>query len=73
MNVQAVHAVIHTPEQVREIVKEAAGIAYDLDPEGPLQIAIFDKACYLLGQRATTFITPQQVPFDLMSLKANSG
>lgn len=73
MNVQAVHAIIHTPEDVSSIINEADKIAAVYDETGERWNAIFDKACDLLGQRATTFIAPQQVPFDLMSLKANSG
>lgn len=73
MSVQAVHAVVHTPEQVREILLEAARIADDCQAQGVDRVALFDKACDLLGARATTFLVPQQVPFDLSGLKANGG
>lgn len=73
MNVQAVHAVIHTPEQVKEIMREADEIARALDPDCDAWSLYFGKACDLLAQRATTFLAPQQVPFDLSALKANSG
>lgn len=73
MNVQAVHAVIHTQEQVGEIIHEARVIADKLSMGNHEWELIFNKAADLLGQRATTFIAPQQVPFDLMALKANSG
>lgn len=73
MNVQAVHAVIHTPEEVGEIIHEARVIADKLSMGGDEWEPIFSKACDLLGARATTFLMPQQVPFDLSALKPNGG
>lgn len=73
MSVQAVHAVVHTPSQVQEIVNEAIKIANLADAPEATALAIFNKACDLLGQRATTFLVPQQVPLDLASLKTNNG
>lgn len=73
MNVQAVHAVIHTEEQVREIIAYAQSISFALVDAEPSADAVFSKACDLLGARATTFLAPQQVPFDLSALKPNGG
>lgn len=73
MNVQAVHAVVHTPEQVRDILREASLIVLEIEPSDEWKYTMFDKACDLLGARATTFLAPQQVPFDLSALKPNGG
>lgn len=73
MNVQAVHAVIHTPSAVQQIIADAVLIAAAYEEDGITREDVFVEACRLLGQRATTFLAPQQVPFDLSALKANGG
>lgn len=71
MNVQITHIIVHTPEQVREIIREARVIASEnseIDAEWTLY---FNEACRLLGQRFTFTAMPQQVagPLDLAGLR----
>lgn len=62
MNVQVTHVVVHTPEQAREIVRQAMSIADDCDADSRAWDAVFREACRLLGQRHTVVTTDQPVP-----------
>lgn len=67
MNIQAVHVIVHTPEQVRGIVSDARDIANETDATGSEWEAIFRESCRLLGQRYTVVSTPE--PVDLSKLR----
>lgn len=60
------HVIVHTPEQVREIVTEAAKIAAECGNDASTQALIFREACSLLGQRWTFAVQPS--PIDLAGL-----
>lgn len=66
---QAVHAVVHTREQAEQIVREAMQIAEEWEGNTIKWANVFNKACELLGQRATAFAQPQAVPLDLTTLR----
>jgi hypothetical protein len=70
MSVQAVHAVVHTPEEVRAILAEATEIADEMVENGFKWTPTFHKAADLLSARATMFIQPQSVPLDLAHLRS---
>ena len=58
MEVQVLHATVHTSEQVREIIAEAERIA-DASPHAADEWpAVFAQACQLLGARATVVGQP---------------
>jgi hypothetical protein len=65
--VNIIHVVVHTPEQVREIVAEAKKIADEFTGEGAEWRDVFEQACRMLSQRAT--ITAQPQPVDLSALQ----
>lgn len=65
MNVQITHVIVHTPEQVREIVREAAAIADEETTDVVAREMIFRESCRLLGQRYTFPVMPQAVPMPL--------
>lgn len=67
MNINAVHIIVHTPEQVRGIVSDARDIANETDATGSEWEAIFREACHLLGQRYTVASMPE--PVDLSKLR----
>lgn len=71
MNVQITHIIVHTPEQVREIVTEAQKIASELAVADTDRELVFRESCRLLGQRFTFTAMPQQVaaPLDLAGLR----
>lgn len=53
MNVRFAHSPLHTPEQVREIMREASAIADEIAPRMELWPETFAEACRLLGARAS--------------------
>lgn len=59
----AVHVIVHTPEQAREILETAWTITQELEPGEDRWEAVFREAVRLLGARAT-FIQ-QAAPTDL--------
>lgn len=61
MNASVTHVIVHSPEQVREIVAEAFRVADETGPRDEQWFAIFNKACDLLGQRYTFVAQPQAV------------
>lgn len=65
---QLVAAVVHTPEQVREIVTEALLITAEAEVDAHLERAVFEQSCQLLGARGTAFVQPQQIGIDLGAL-----
>lgn len=64
MNVQFLHAPVHTPEQAREIVREALAIADELADDLVPAADVFREAVRLLGARASATLMEQQ-PFAL--------
>lgn len=68
MNVQVTHVIVHTPEQVREIIAEAGRIADDSGMEDERWDRVFEQATVLLGARHTLALTPQASPLDLGAL-----
>jgi hypothetical protein len=73
VNVQVTHVVVHTPEQVREIIREACDIANTTELEDDDWQTAFTAACRLLGQRHTIAMAPQPVPVDLAQLALPNG
>lgn len=71
MNIQVHHVIVHTPEQVREIVAEAVRISEETETESIPQVYLFEQACTLLGARFTMAVPQEQVPMDLGRLGAN--
>jgi hypothetical protein len=65
MNIQFVHAPLHTAEQVRAIIVEAGAIAHELGADDAERHAIFDKAVDLLGARVSAPLMEQPVPLAL--------
>jgi hypothetical protein len=65
VNVQVTHVVVHTPEQVREIIREACDIANTTELEDDDWQTAFTAACRLLGQRHTIAMAPESVPLAL--------
>lgn len=71
MNIQVHHVIVHTPEQVREIIAEAGRIAdAAVVDEGKWRL-VFEQACTLLGQRHSIAMMPQAPPVDLGVLGLN--
>lgn len=71
MNIQVHHVVVHTPEQVRAIIAEAALIASEEDVEGVSPEVVFHEACVLLAARHSLAVAPQGPPLDLGALGLN--
>jgi hypothetical protein len=71
MNIQVHHVIVHTPEQVREIVAEAVKIAEATESELVPAVYVFEQACTLLGARFSMAVNQQPVPMDLGALGAN--
>lgn len=71
MNMQVHHVIVHTPEQVREIVEEARKIADEAWDNGQEWCAVFSQACTLLGARHSVALMPQASPLDLGALGLN--
>lgn len=67
MNINAVHIIVHTPEQVRGIIADARAIADEADVERFEWESVFREACRLLGQRYTVASMPE--PVDLSKLR----
>lgn len=65
MNVQFVHAPVHSPEQVREIIAEAKAIALEHAEDAPTAACVFREACRLLGARVSTTLMQEPVPVQL--------
>lgn len=72
MNVQITHVIVHTPEQVREIVAEAARIADEVGAWPEKWTPAFEQACTLLGARHTLALAPQGPSLDLGALGLNN-
>lgn len=64
MNVQITHVIVHSPEQVREIISQATEIADEMYEDGHRWQPTFIQACQLLGQRYTFAAAPQSIPLD---------
>ena len=75
MNVQFVHAPVHTAEQAREIIREAGKIAHELGVSELEQHAIFKEAVRLLGARVSATLMEQPMPLQLprMDIPRNRG
>jgi hypothetical protein len=73
MNVQITHVIVHTPEQVREIVREAQTLAGEETSDAVARESVFREACRLLGQRYTFAAAPQAVPMPPMALPGLRG
>lgn len=71
MNIQVHHVIVHTPEQVREIIAEARDIAAEAEPLIVSWDVVFEQACLLLGARHSLAVAPQAPPLDLGALGAN--
>lgn len=71
MNVQVHHVIVHTPEQVREILREALLIAVELKADDEQMEMVFGKAVDLLGARHSIVLTPQAAPITLEQLGLN--
>lgn len=52
----------HTPERVREIIREAVAIADEMELLDHRWQPVFIQACQLLGQKAVTFVAEQPMP-----------
>lgn len=64
------HVIVHTPEQVLEILVQADKIARDHGGSAASMEALFSKACDLLGQRQTIVVQDAPVAVDLSKLRA---
>lgn len=64
----AVHIIVHTPEQVREIVREAQVIADEATVTREGWVSVFEQACVLLGARVTVMQQQATMPVDLAHL-----
>lgn len=51
--IQFAHGIVHTPEQVRDIVQEAGTIADELTSTPEAWAVVFTKAADLLGARSS--------------------
>lgn len=71
MNVQVHHVIVHTPEQVAEIVDAARQVADDSPASSHSWNVIFEQACALLGARHSIVLTPQAAPMTLEQLGLN--
>lgn len=71
MQLQLVSAPVHTPDQAREIIAQAMEIAQPHEGNTIKWTQVFNQACSLLGQRASTFAQPQQVPLPANLLVGN--
>lgn len=74
MNVQVAHAVVHTPEQVVEIIEQALRVVAEVELTDDLRRCAFEQACILLGAR-TSVVSQQQLPsgLDLSGLRSGGG
>jgi hypothetical protein len=68
MNVQITHIIVHEPQQVRDIVREAQRIADDETGDAVARESVFREACRLLGQRYTFAAMPQPVQMPGMAI-----
>ena len=66
---QKIESPNHTPEQVREIIREAIKIADGLDLQGHKWQPVFIQACQLLGQKAVVFAEATPAPLLLDGLR----
>lgn len=73
MNVQITHVIVHTPEQVREIMREAQTIAGEETSDAVACESVFREACKLLGQRYTFAAGQQAMPLPSMALPGLRG
>lgn len=62
MNVEVVHAPVHTAEQVREILREAVEIADEFELQAHKWTPIFIQAVQMLGARASVPLIEQPPP-----------
>lgn len=68
---QVTHVIVHTPEQTREIVREALTIADELGTESQAWDGVFREACRLLGQHFTLAYEPSPLAPPLMTIPGN--
>jgi hypothetical protein len=73
VNVQITHVIVHTPEQVRQIMQEAQRIAEEETSDAVARESVFREACKLLGQRYTFAAAPQAMPLPPMALPGLRG
>ena len=73
MNVQVVHAPVHTTEQVREIIDQARRIVNTITTDEPSVDVIFTMTCQLLGQRASVPLVEQPPPMLLPRMDVPRG
>ena len=66
---QKIESPNHTPEQVREIIREAQRIATEELSPGTTRAEVFAQACQLLGQKAVVFAEAQPSPVLLDGLR----
>lgn len=71
--VQFAFGVIHTPEQVREIIREAVAIAEEENYPPDQWGTVFEQACTLLGQRSTAAIAQQAPTFPIPRMDIPRG
>lgn len=73
VGVQIVHGIVHSPEQVREIIREAIDVADEATAPPDLWPDVFREACRLLGARTGAVVQPTIAPLDLSRLGINTG
>lgn len=73
MEIRFVHAPVHTPEQVRDVIREARLIAEELADAPEEREAAFVQACKLLGARTSAMMQPEQVPLALPRMRTLPG
>ena len=67
----AVHIIVHTEEQTRELLETAWKITQELEPGDDRWEAVFREAVRLLGARAT--LIQQAAPTDLHTAAILNG
>lgn len=67
------HVIVHTPEQAREIIREALIIADDFDRDSAEWPNLFREACQLLGARFSLVAQQPTVQLDSRLLRAPGG
>lgn len=69
MHVQVTHVLVHSPEQTREIIKEATAIANEQTSDLLSPEIVFSKAVELLGARFTMAVPQESIPIPAHLLK----
>lgn len=73
MQIQVNHVIVHTPEQVAEILSAAIQAADQLTQDGVRWEAVFAQACQLLGARHTLVIPQEQMAVSLPQMAIPRG